>query len=80
MADITITDAERKRLLHAYETLMFEAHRPLNESYELCRLAWADVCEILLDDNDELACHLHGLEDRDGLINIDGKHYWDGLK
>jgi len=75
----TITEAERKRLLHAYETLMFEFERLSPNERVVRKVAWFEVTNILLQPNDSLKTILHGGGDWAGDDLRDSGH-WEVIK
>ena len=82
MADLTITEAERKRLLHAFETLLFpwDKERRKYASKDEIALAQAAMEDILVIlDIRALKTELHGGGEwiGDDLI-YDG--HWEALK
>lgn len=53
MADLTITEADRKRLLHAYETLVLKVFsQAYRDESVLYRMACRDIKKILAGDYD----------------------------
>ena len=66
---MNITDEQKRRLLHAYETLLMPAVRYRNvlsdDEYLLLQYAWTDVKSILLGD-EEIKPILHGTGEWEG--------------
>ena len=72
-----ITENERKRLLHAYETLMFAVNQLPRDEQQLRAAAWMDILNIL--SLTDLKGDLHGggeWLDRD----IANNGHWECIK
>ena len=72
-----ITDNERKRLLHAYETLMFKFPEPPNMYGYIFHDAWTDILTILKIGS--LQDELHGGGEWLG-EDLHAEGHWDCLK
>lgn len=76
MADLVITDEQRKCLLHAYETIMFRIHLLPREAMiaelELLRTSWLTIFAILSpNENIREAIHQNSEWEGDNLL-------WEG--
>jgi hypothetical protein len=78
---MTITEEQRTRLLHAYETLMFPATRMESQlskdEQKIVAEAWMDIINILGEGSIKDALHSGGEWEGADLLN-DG--HWDAIK